>query len=276
MISDTDLEKFRGLIYKITGMLFDEKKNYYISSRIEQRLQDTQKTLSEYYQDLMFGTAKEELQRFVELITINETYFFRDFPQLQGFAEKIFPPYLQEKARRKDNVLKIWSAACSTGEEAYTLAIILKEMVDGHGEWNIQIDATDIDTKVLDHAKKGTYSDRSMKDTPLVYRQKYFDVNNGQFHVRPSLKNVVRFQRVNFMDKQEMSRMHNYDFIFCRNVLIYFDDESRKKVVEDLFKSLGSGGHLFLGHSESIGRITNIFETQTVDKFVSYRKPRKA
>lgn len=275
MISQVELEKFRSLIYKVTGMLFDEKKNYYISSRIEQRLAETNQTLTDYYQDLVFGNSKEELQKFVELITINETYFFRDFPQLQGFAEKIFPLYLEEKKKKNDKTLKVWSAACSTGEEAYTLAIILKEMVDGHGDWSITVDASDIDTKVLEHGKKGVYSDRSMKDTPLVYRQKYFDISGGQFYVRPVIKSMIKFSRVNFMDKAEMANKHNYDFIFCRNVLIYFDDESRKAVVESLFRALSPGGHLFLGHSESIGRITNVFETQSIDRFVSYRRPRK-
>ena len=274
MIPDHDLQKFRELIYKVTGMLFDEKKNYYISSRIEQRLRETGvSNYSEYYQNLIFNQSKVELQLFVESITINETYFFRDFPQLQGFAEKVLPDHMKIKEKRRDKNIKIWSAACSTGEEAYTLAIIMKEMLMGHADWTFQIEATDIDNKVLEFAANGIYSERSMKETPLVYRQKYFDKSDRGFKVKQELKENIKFKRINFMEESEMAKMRNFDFVFCRNVLIYFDDESRKRVVDSLFKALDFDGHLFLGHSESIGRITNAFVMKSIENFMTYKKP---
>ncbi len=275
MSSPFDMQKFRTLIYNETGMLFDEKKDYYLTSRIEQRMKEARiPTVAEYYQTLMLGNTRDEFQKFVEAITINETYMFRDFPQLQGFAEKIFPAHVESKLKKKDKTMRVWSAACSTGEEAYTLAIILKEMLTGHGDWQINVIATDIDTKVLDIAKKGVYGARSMKDTPLAYRQKYFIAEDkDSFSAGPLLRNIIKFHQLNFMDKEEMRKMRNFDFIFCRNVLIYFDDNSRKKVVEQLYESLVPNGHLFLGHSESIGRITDFFETQTIQSFMSYRKP---
>jgi chemotaxis protein methyltransferase CheR len=269
-----DFGKLRTLIYKETGMLFEDKKDYYLLSRVQQRMEITgSKSFNDYYHTLLFSTPRVELQKFIEAITINETYFFRDFPQLQGFAEKVLPAYLEKKREAKDSKLKIWSAACSTGEEAYTLSIILQEMMDDYPKWKIEIQATDVDRNVLDHGTRGLYGARSMKDTPLAYRQKYFLQSRDEWQVLKHAQDPVKFLQLNFVDRQAMRQMRGFDFVFCRNVLIYFDDESRKQVISSLYDSLVPGGYLFLGHSESIGRITAAFELQKVGGFLCYRRP---
>lgn len=269
-----ELDKIRNLIYKETGMLFEDKKNYYISARVKHRMIETgSKSFDEYYQTLMFEPQREELQKFIEEITINETYFFRDFPQLQGFAENVLPVYLEKKRKAGDFTLRIWSAACSTGEEAYTLSIILQEMIPDFQRWKVEIKATDIDRNVLAHAKEGIYGERSMKDTPDIYRTKYFTQDGLHWQANKKLKEIIKFEQINFVDRMVMRTMRGYDFVLCRNVLIYFDDDSRRKVVNSLYDSLVPGGHLFLGHSESIGRITAAFEFLNLEGFLCYRRP---
>ena len=273
-MNDLELNKLRSLIYTETGMLFETKKDYYISARVQQRMEETGvSTFTEYYHNLLFSNPRDELQKFIESITINETYFFRDFPQLQGFAENVLPPYLELKKKSGSQKLKVWSAACSTGEEAYTLSIIFQEMIDNYSQWNVEIKATDVDRNVLDHAMKGLYGERSMKDTPLPYRPKYFLRKGGEWQVLAHAKAPIEFLQLNFVDRLGMRQMRGFDFVFCRNVLIYFDEESRKKVVNALYDSLVPGGYLFLGHSESIGRITAAFELQKVGGFLCYRRP---
>lgn len=268
------MNKLRSLIYKETGMLFEDKKDYYISARVQQRMEETgTESFHEYYQNLLFNTPRDELQKFIEAITINETYFFRDFPQLQGFAEQVLPPYLELKNKAGEKSLRIWSAACSTGEEAYTLSIIFQEMIDDYSRWRVELKATDVDRNVLDHAARGLYGARSMKDTPLPYRPKYFIKQGENWQVLKHTKDPIQFEQLNFMDRLAMRQMSHFDFVFCRNVLIYFDDSSRKQVVHSLYDSLKPGGYLFLGHSESIGRITAAFEMQKVGGFLCYRRP---
>lgn len=274
-MEDRQIEKLRALIQKETGMVFDERRNYFIKSKIEQRMTDAgYPGFNEYYQELMFGERGGELQAFVEAVTINETYFFRDYPQLQGFAEKVFPTYLKSLSSTNSSI-RAWSAACSTGEEPYTLAIILREMLaeEKDKRWSVSVDATDINRSVLAFAQRGVYGARSMKDTPLEYRQRYFDFKNGEFQVKDSLKEDVKFSLVNLSERAEMRKMRGYDFVFCRNVLIYFDEEGRRKVVASLYDALRPGGYLFLGHSESIARITTAFELKSIGGFLCYRKP---
>ncbi|MDQ7053610.1 MAG: protein-glutamate O-methyltransferase CheR [candidate division KSB1 bacterium] len=271
-LSSSELDKIRQLIYRESGMLFPNKKDYFLKNRLEQRAKHTQsKTFQDYYHRLL--TDSTELQNFLEELTVNETYFFRDFPQLKGFAEILLPKYLEQKRAKQEYHLRVWSAACSTGEEPYTLAIILKEMIEDFDRWNIKIHATDIDRRVLKRARIGLYSDRSMKDTPIAYRKKYFKKTPDGWQILPTVANLVQFEQLNLIDRMAMRRRRNYDFIFCRNVLIYFDNTSRKRVVIALYDALIPGGYLFLGHAESVGRITAAFSLERYGDFLCYKRP---
>ena len=276
-ITQMQLDQIRELIYKETGILYETKKDYALKGRLEKRMEAVGAiSFHEYYNRLFFKDQSDEIQNLIEELTVNETFFFRDFPQLQGFAEKALPLIVEEKKAKNDFSLKVWSAACSTGEEPYTLSIIVQEMIEDYKNWDVSILATDIDRQVLRIARKGEYGQRSMKDTPLPYRQKYFEKNGNFWRVLPHTAEPVHFELLNLIDRHSIRRQRGYDVIFCRNVLIYFNDLSRKKVVNSFYDSLNPGGFLFLGSSESVGRITAAFELTKIDEFLFYRKPKKA
>jgi len=273
-ITQNDLNRVRDFIFKETGIFYESKKDNYLKTRVCQRIAETGcKSFQKWFNNLVFGSRDGEPLNLIEELTVNETYFFRDFPQLRGFAEEVLPAYLEKKRKNRDYNLKLWSAACSTGEEPYTLAIILREMIEDFDLWEVRIEATDIDRRVLRHARLGLYGDRSMKDTPILYRDKYFRKTTEGWQVLPSVTKSVFFEQLNLVDRLAMRRRRGYDFIFCRNVLIYFNDSSRKRVVSDLYDALLPGGYIFLGHAESVGRITAAFILERMGDFLCYRKP---
>lgn len=273
ILSDDLYDKFAKMIYKKTGILFEHNKKYYVQKRIEKRaLIYGMEDLNEYYMMIKYAENFSEFQNLINELTVNETYFFRDFPQLRNFAEDVLPVFEKENYIRKK--IKIWCAACSTGEEAYTLAIILLEMLDDPHDWEIQILATDINSDVLQKAKIGLYDQRSIRDVPLVYLGKYFTKHSDKYLINHNVKKYVTYREVNLMDEKAMNDMNGFDFIFCRNCLIYFDDESRKNVVSKFYNSLNPGGYLFLGLSESVGRISSEYKVSRMGDTIVYSRPR--
>ncbi|MGA1846612.1 CheR family methyltransferase [Deferribacter abyssi] len=208
----------------------------------------------------------------MNLLTINETYFFREFPTLQAFAEHCLPKVIDNKKKSVNNKINIWSAGCSTGEEPYTLAIICKEMIDNFEEWEVRILATDIDKTALSRAKIGRYSNRSISKVPEEYFEKYFYYDNGFYCIADEIKTLVTFEHLNLMDTLALRKKRGFDFIFCRNVLIYFDEISRRQVVNHFYMALNKGGYIFLGHSESVGRITSAFKLKKYGEHLVYIK----
>lgn len=274
ILSDELYEKFIKLIYKKTGLHYEYNKKYFVEKRIIQHAELLQlNSLNEYYMHLKFGTDPSEFYQLINDLTVNETYFFRDFPQLRNFAEEVLP--IVEKRKMGSKKMKIWCAACSTGEEAYTLSIILKEMLDEPAKWDIQILASDINSEVLQSAKAGIYDSRAIKDVPLSYLEKYFRKRQDKYLINHDIRQSVSFLRINLMDARARSSITGCDFIFCRNCLIYFDDLSRKSVVMSFYESLSPEGFLFLGHSESVGRITSSFRAKKIGDTVVYSRPRE-
>jgi len=271
-ITQLHLDLIRELIYKETGILYEAKKDYALKSRIERRIKASNTKNFREYQQLL-RTNGDELQNLIEELTINETYFFRDTNQLKGFQEKALPLILDEKRKSNNYSLKIWSAACSTGEEPYTLSMIVHEAIKDISKWRIEILATDIDRKVLSIAKKAEYGNRSVKSTPENFKKKFFIQSQNYWRVKPEITKIVKFEHLNLMDRRAMRSRRGFDFIFCRNVLIYFDDSARRKVVNNFYDALNPGGFLFLGSSESVGRITASFELLKINDFLFYRKP---
>jgi chemotaxis protein methyltransferase CheR len=273
-LGDDQYQRFVELIYKNIGIWFEEAKKYYVEKRLRERMEILGiDSFRDYYFLLKFGTNAGELQELFNRLTVNETYFFRDFPQLAGFAEEVLPLIVRQKNMAGDKTFRIWSAGCSTGEEPYTLAIILREMLPDPTSWKIKISATDINSKVLDAARKGLYGSRSIKDMPPEYLERYFTQRQDFNLVNLSLKNMISFNKLNLSDAREMKEYQDYDVVFCRNVLIYFDTASRKQVVERFYRSLNGGGYIFLGHSESVGRITELFKMRRVGDHIVYHKP---
>jgi len=273
-LSIEDFVSVRNLIYEKTGMHFGDNKIYYFKKRLQKRMEENGLTkVSEYIRLLKFGDRKErEFQELINLITVNETYFFREFNQLEIFAELCLPEILDKKAAKGDRNLRIFSAACSTGEEPYTLAIIAKEMLEDYGNWNVLIKGVDIDENVLKVGKRAIYDNRSVKDVPPAYLEQYFThPAPGQHMVIPELREMVILEHLNLMDRRALRNERHYDFIFCRNMLIYFDDQSRKQLVEKFYAMLNPGGFIFLGHAESLSRISTAFKVRRMNGYLVYQ-----
>jgi chemotaxis protein methyltransferase CheR len=211
------------------------------------------------------------MQALANLITTNETYMFREFEQLAGFADVCLPELIAAKQKTTDRRIRLWCAGCSSGEEAYTLAIIIREVFPDSRNWDIKIVATDIDENVLKLARNAVYGERSVKGVPTVYSKHLIPSVTG-FRINPETASLVRVEKLNLHDAKQMKAMRGYDFVFCRNVLIYFDDESRRSVVNHFYDSLNPKGYIFLGHSESVGRITSAFHLKKAAGHLLYAK----
>lgn len=272
MTQQLTLEQYRRLrdfIYQKTGIYFTDSKLYFVERRLLDRMESAGiSEFSDYYTLLRFETSGVELQAFIEALTVNETYFFREFNQLKCFAEEILPEITRNNPQR----LLFWSAGCSTGEEAYTLAIILSEMLSPEMLGRCKILATDIDNKVLSFARRGIYGERSIKHVPKPYLQRYFDQVGNEYRVDSSLRQLIDFKALNLVDSKSMRQVPETSVIFCRNVLIYFDDISRRQVALDFYETLQEGGYIFLGHSESMSRITSMFQLRKMQNAIAYQK----
>jgi len=266
-------KKLSVLVYRKLGLMFEENKIYFLNKRVEIRvLALGLKGIDDYLFHLGYGDASgDEMQALANLITTNETYMFREFEQLESFANCCMPEVIAAKQKRSERRLRIWCAGCSSGEEAYTLAIIVREVFPESQNWEIEITATDIDENMLRLASKAVYGDRSVRGVPEAYTR-HLIPSGSNFRIHPDVTRLVRVAKLNLNDEQQMKAMRNYDFIFCRNVLIYFDDESRRNVLNHFYSAMNSGGYIFLGHSQSVGRITNAFRLKRLEGHLLYTK----
>ena len=273
-MSSEQLSRLTEHIYLKLGLRFEEKKSYFLQTRVEKRMEALgQRDPQEYLLKICFADPTgREMQELANLITTNETYMFREFEQLEAFANFCLPEVLSAKQAKGKQQLRIWSAGCSSGEEPYTLAIILQEVFPQSHYWDCEILATDIDERMLAAAAKRTYGWRSVREAPPEYLKKHFIQVDDQYRVRPATADLVKLQHLNLSDRIAMRGMRNMDFVFCRNVLIYFDDESRKSVVDQFYAALNPGGYLFLGHSESVGRISSAFKLKRCAGHLVYVK----
>ncbi len=274
-MSPEEFLKFRDYIYRKSGLYFEEKKMYFLEKRVAARMEATGcADLQAYFRYLRFDASGRELQVLLNLLTVNETYFFREYPQLRCFAEEVLPELLASGNGAGARHLKVWSAGCSTGEEAYTLAIILNEMTGSLPGMRVtwEVWGSDINTEVLARAERGVYDERAVRDVPEAYLSRYFSRVAGGFAVSPELKRRVRFFHLNLLDREAMEEMRGFDAIFCRNVLIYFDDTARRAVALAFHRALKPGGFVFLGHSESMSRIAPIFKVRRFQHAIIYQK----
>jgi len=265
--------KLSRLIYRKLGLLFDEKKAYFLNKRITSRIAALGLNDADEYLFLLGfrDLSGDEMQALANLVTTNETYMFREFDQLAVFADYCLPEVIAARSRTPHRSLRIWCAGCSSGEEAYTLAIIVREVFPESESWKIEITATDIDENVLARARVAEYGDRSVKGVPTAYTSHLTKTATG-YRVIPTTASLVRTMKLNLSESQQMKSMRHYDFIFCRNVLIYFDDESRRNVLNHFYDALNPGGYIFLGHSESVGRITSAFRLKKAEGHLLYVK----
>jgi chemotaxis protein methyltransferase CheR len=274
---ELSVEQFQSLshvIYQKLGLHFDEKKIYFLKTRVARRMAALNiDDPREYVFRLSYADPQGlEMQALANLVTTNETYMFREYEQLQAFANHCLPEVLSAKQARGERTLRIWSAGCSSGEEAYTLAMILQEVFPQAQNWDCEIAATDIDQNMLQKVAAARYGQRSVHEVPGEYLEKYLVAEGEEYVVRRRTAALVQPRHLNLHDRMAMRAMRGFDFIFCRNVLIYFDDLSRKAVVDHFYNALNPGGYVFLGHSESIGRVTTAFKLKRFETHLVYVK----
>ena len=274
---EISVEQFQRLsqqIYQKLGLHFDEKKIYFLKKRIEKRMAALGIDDPRDYVFMVSYADPQgvEMQALANLVTTNETYMFREYDQLQAFANHCLPEVLSAKQARGERTLRIWSAGCSSGEEPYTLAMIVQDVFPQAQSWDCAIVATDIDENMLRHVAAARYGARSVGDVPDEYRERYLIEDGDEWIVRRRTAALVQPRHLNLHYRMAMRTMRSFDFIFCRNVLIYFDDLSRKAVVDHFYNALNPGSYIFLGHSESVGRVTSAFKLKRFETHLVYMK----
>jgi chemotaxis protein methyltransferase CheR len=269
-LSAEDLSRFCEFLYSRTGILYGENKRFYIERRLAERMTEVGANgFSAYFAILRRGDA--EAEQLVNSFTVNETYFYREIHQLSCLSRSLLPEIVRH--RGPGDLVRIWSVPCATGEEPYSIAIWLLEnwrLVDAY---NIEIVASDVDTRVLAEASVGNYGDRAISRLPHGLVKQYFEQVDGHQQIIKDLRESVKFTQVNLVDAASTARQGLFDIIFCRNVLIYFDDASRLAASHNLYESLNRGGFICLGHSESMARISDRFEVRRFEDAIVYQRP---
>lgn len=273
-LSTAERKLLQALIYQECGMFFDQRRMQFLQDRLQKRLRACQiDSFYSYYLLLASPEGRPELAALLENLTVNETSFFRIRPQLEMFKRAV-EEMLRRKQERRDWTLRVWSAGCSTGQEPYTLAILLADALAYYylrnplpfemptpkplipPPWKVEILASDINYSALVAAQQGVYTAAQMEAVDYACRLRYFDKTGDRYTVKPTLKNLVQFDFHNL--KTEFLPRRN-DAIFCRNVMIYFDAAEQRRLVAKLYRCLNPEGLLFVGHAESLFGLTESF-----------------
>lgn len=275
-ISDKDFLAFRDFIYSVSGIFFQTTKKYFLESRLERRMAESGTANASEYLALLSNKmrGKDELTKLLNEITTNETCFFRNMPQLAALEQKLLPEIVALKNKTGFKKLRIWSAGSSSGEEAYTMSMIFLEKKQSLlKDWVIEIVGTDINEEVIAQARSGIYNQYSVRNTPEMYRKKYFTSLPGdKFKLSEDVKKLVTFSNLNLYDDTKMLFMKSFDFIFCANVLIYFDLSSKSKVVQHFYNNLQPYGYFFVGQSESLHGVNDKFKAIHFPGGFTYKK----
>lgn len=264
----------RDFVRDYCGIYFDDDSRYLLEKRLSRRVRTLHfSSFREYYRYLLYHkNREEELALIIDIITVNETYFFREQNQLKTFSEEILPELKDINKDKKR--LRVWSAGCSTGEEPYTIAILVLEKGYFHN-WNIEIFGSDINQRVLQAARSGIYRKNSFRATEPYFMRKYFREEDNISRISDNVKQYVNFSHLNLLDPFKVKLVGTVDVIFCRNVLIYFDHPSRKKVIDMFYERLADGGYLLLGHAESLINLSTAFSLRHFKYDMVYQKPVK-
>ncbi len=267
-------QEFRSYIYQLCGIYFTDSKKYLLEGRIARRLTITKmRTFEEYLRFLQSASGRTELNELFEAITINETYFFRAPQQFEALENIVIPETISSKAGLISPTYKIWVAASSTGEEAYTIAImILEKLRNKYPKVQFQILASDINNAVIEQAKQGIYKEYAIRNVPPHLLNKYFRYDGTNYRLSDEVKRLVKFTNINLYDAKQMRSIYGMDVIFCCNVLIYFDIPSKQQVVSYLYDALNKDGYLFIGYSESLHGISKAFKLVHLPKAMAYKK----
>src|SRR5215217_1530773 len=268
-LSGVDLGTLSDFLYARTGMQFGESKRYYIDRRVAERMAHRHLVdFADYFS--LLRTDPDEAEQLINSFTVNETYFYREDHQLACLSRSILPDLVRGKG--PGDKIRIWSVPCSSGEEPYSIAIWLLEnwaLVDAY---NVEIVGSDIDSDIVAEALEANYGQRALMRLPPALVERYFEpVQNGRFRLLQDLRESVSFTGVNITDPGSVARQGRFNVIFCRNLLIYFDEAARIRCMRSLFDSLRPGGYILLGHSESMSRISERFVTRRFPEAIVYQ-----
>jgi len=264
-LKDKEYQLLADLIYKKSGISLGDNKKELVRTRFQKLIRQLGlKSFKEYYEYVVNDKSGSELVRMIDAISTNHTFFFREKDHFDFFSSQGLPDIVKKKAAAGNRKIRIWCAAASSGEEPYTIIICILEAMDTYG-WDIKMLATDISTKVLAKAVEGRYRSNQLKEMSPLLISKYFDredvAGEKLYRVKPELKSFITYRRFNLM-RPQFPFKGKFDFIFCRNVMIYFDPPTQQNLVQKLLNFLDMGGYLFIGHSETLtGAVKNRVRT---------------
>jgi chemotaxis protein methyltransferase CheR len=267
--------QWRTFIYEKTGIYFQDNKKYLLESRLMRRLLHLKMNSYQDYFNFVKNTpqGKYELRYLYDAITINETFFFRNQAQLDALVLKVIPELITEKRKSNQSKIKIWSAAVSSGEEVYSIAMMINDFVaHKYPDFEFELLGTDISNTALEAAVKGVYGEYSVRNVPIQFLKRYFRKADNYYEISPIIKGMVDFRYLNLYEDIGIIGLGNVDVIFCANVLIYFDQNSKIKVINNLYRTLNKNGYLFIGYSESLHGISKAFRLVSFPKTVGYKK----
>jgi len=270
--SPDDFKLIREVIYNYSGIYISDDYQSIFMRRLERHLLSlSMDSFHEYYYFLKYNQSNnDELRKLMDVITIKETYFFRELDQIKTLINEVIPDLRKQKGGES---IKIWSAGCATGEEPYTIAMLCMEKGYHLGPSRVEIFANDISQEAIQKAKKGLYKQTSFRATEQTYLQRFFTpLDDGAFMIRDEVKEFLNFFCINLREKNRLTFLPLFDVIFCRNVIIYFNDDSKRKVIESFYKKLQSHAYLFLGHSESLINFTHLFKLKHFYHSLAYQK----
>jgi chemotaxis protein methyltransferase CheR len=254
-ISDKDYNRISNLIYDVIGINLGDSKKELLRTRLGKRLRVLGIDSFDEYYTYVTKTNREELAHLFDAISTNTTSFFREIEHFNFLTSTALPALIEEKNKNNEREIRIWSAASSTGEEAYSIAMTVSEFLQFKPGWTVKILATDVSTKVLEKLTAGIYPEERISSVPLALQKKYFrkgtGENAGKVMVKDVIKNMVHPRRIN-LQVPKFPFKKEFDFIFCRNVLIYFDKPTQSSIIEKLYRHIKKDGYLFLGHAESL------------------------
>ena len=273
-IDPQSFEALRGMVRERSGISIEPGKEYLIENRLANRLKALDcRTFEEYYLFLRYEPAGEkEIERMIDCVSTNETYFFRENDHFESLRDVLLPSIMERKEREGDRRLRIWSAACSIGAEPYSIAILLSEMGNQLAGFETEIIASDINQSVIQSARRGVYGENTLRKVPKALLDKYFFPEGSNWRLRDSIKSKVRFANLNLVDSHRLQTLFEVDVVFCKNVLIYFDGETKTRVLQSLYDVLGPSGYLIVSLSETLHNLTRAFKPESAGRGLVYRK----
>jgi chemotaxis protein methyltransferase CheR len=277
LMSEEEFRLLRDFIHERFGLFFEDGQRASLRARLAGRLQSLDLlSFEDYYQYLRFGPQRqEELSHMVSHLTNNETYFFREAPQLNVFADHVVKQLKEKKSKNGSRSFRILSAGCSTGEEALTLAMIVYDSGQFFWNWDVQVTGLDVDEAALDKARRGLYHQNSFRAMTPAQLERHFSRQGAAAQVKEAVRRMVTFRQGNLLDSASFTGLAPLDVIFCRNVLIYFSDGAILRAVRQFYDLLAPGGYLFLGHAESLSRVTDMFTPIRFQGAMVYQKPER-